>query len=212
MISILLVDDHTIFRKGLTLLLSETPHMKVADEVGTGSEAMKKITANDYDIAIIDIMLPDISGVELLSQIKKVKPRLALMVLTMYPERYYALACFKAGASGYLTKESASEELINALEKVSRGERYVSSTMVEQLLSSAREEKEKSPCEILSRRERQILQMIIKGNTQKQIAEELFLSPKTVNTYRSRILEKLGVKTNIELIHYAIKEQLVDIS
>jgi two-component system invasion response regulator UvrY len=210
MIRILIADDHAIIREGLKQIISETPDMTVADEAIDGHEVLSKALKNDYDVAVLDITMPGRNGLDVLKELKKQKPELPVLVLTIHPEEQYAVQVLKAGASGYLTKESAPEELTAAIRKISEGKKYVTSSLAEKLVSDLNVDTEKPLHNALSDREFEVMCMIATGKTVKQIGEELFLSEKTVSTYRSRILEKMGMKNNAELIHYAIKHGLVD--
>jgi DNA-binding NarL/FixJ family response regulator len=184
--------------------------MVVADEATSGHEALNKALKTDYDIVILDITMPGINGLDVLKQIKAQKPKLPILVLSVHPEEQYAVRCLKAGASGYLTKESASDELTAAIRKISQGKKYVTASLAERLALDLEIGTEKLPHETLSDREYQVMCMIASGKTVKGIAEELFLSEKTISTYRSRILEKMHIKNNAELTYYAIKHGLVE--
>ena len=210
MIRILIADDHAIIREGLKQIISETPDMTVADEAIDGHEVLSKALKNDYDVAVLDITMPGRNGLDVLKELKKQKPELPVLVLTIHPEEQYAVRVLKAGASGYLTKESAPEELTAAIRKISEGKKYVTSSLAEKLVSDLNVDTEKPLHNALSDREFEVMCMIATGKTVRQIGEELFLSEKTVSTYRSRILEKMGMKNNAELIHYAIKHGLVE--
>ena len=210
MIKILIADDHAIVRKGLKQILSGTHDMVVAAEAGSGHEVMEKIGKGDYDLVVLDIAMPGRSGLDILKEIKSQKPKLPVLILSMYPEEQYAVRVLKAGASGYLTKESAPDELIKAIRQISYGRKYVSSSLAEKLALDLEVDIEKPPHEALSDREYEVMCMIASGKRIKEIAKRLSLSEKTISTYRSRILEKMGMKTNAELTHYAIKNKLVD--
>jgi len=210
MIRILIADDHTIVREGLKQIVSETPDMMVADEAITGHEVLDKALKNDYDVVVLDITMPGISGLDVLKQMKKQKPKLSILVLTMHPEEQYAVRALKSGASGYLTKESASEELIYAIRQISSGRKYITSSLAEKLAFGIEKDAEKPLHETLSDREYHVFCMIASGKTVKEISESLFLSAKTVSTYRARILEKMNMKNNAELTRYAIKHGLVE--
>lgn len=210
MIKILIADDHAIVREGLKQILAETPDMVVADEASNGQEVLNKVWEKEYHVVVLDISMPGISGLDILKQLKSQRPRLPVLVLSMHPEEQYAVRVLRAGASGYLTKQSVPDELITAIRKVSLGMKYVSSSLAEKLASDLGIEAEKPLHETLSDREYQVMCMIASGKTVREIADELFLSVKTISTYRSRILEKMKMKTNAELTHYAIKNQLVD--
>jgi DNA-binding NarL/FixJ family response regulator len=209
-IKIVVADDHTIFREGLKRILSEHSDLVVADEASKGQEVLELIRKNDYDMVILDLSMPGLSGLEVLKQIKIDKPKLPVLILSMHPEEQYAVRVLKAGASGYLTKESASDELITAIKKISLGRKYITASLAERLAVELETDTEKPLHNTLSDREYQVLLMIASGKTLTQIAEELFLSVKTVSSYRARILEKMKMKSNAELTHYAIKYQLID--
>ena len=210
MIKILIADDHAIVREGLKQIIRETSDMVVADEASTGQELLEKVWKHDYDVVLLDISMPGRSGLDILKQIRSQKPELPVLILTIHPEEQYAVRVLRAGASGYLTKESAPDELIKAIRKVSMGRKYVSSTLAEKLASEVDIISEKPLHQALSDREYEVMCMIASGKTVKKIAEELCLSIKTISTYRSRILEKMKMKSNAELIHYAIQNRLVD--
>jgi len=210
MIKILIADDHPIVRKGLKEIIEETPGMKVVDEASNGQEVLEKIFKKDINVVLLDISMPGRSGLDILRDIKRQKPKLVVLVLSMHPEEQYAVQALKEGASGYLTKESAPDELLTALRKVSSGGKYVSSSLAEKLAYALEKDGEKPPHETLSVREYEVMCMIASGKTVNEIARELFLSPKTISTYRARILEKMRMKNNAQLVRYAIKNRLVD--
>jgi two-component system invasion response regulator UvrY len=210
MIRILIADDHAIIREGLKQIISETSDMVVAEEAIDGHEALSKALKNDYDVVVLDITMPGRNGLDVLKELKKQRPELPVLVLTIHPEEQYAVRVLRAGASGYLTKESAPDELTAAIRKISQGKKYVTSSLAEKLVSDLNVDTEKPLHNALSDREFEVMCMIATGKTVKQIGEELFLSEKTVSTYRSRILEKMGMKNNAELIYYAIKHGLVE--
>ncbi len=168
------------------------------------------MSKNDYDVILLDISMPGRSGLDVLKELKGQKPKLSVLVLSIHPEEQYAVRVLKAGASGYLTKESAQDELISAIQKVSTGRKYISASLAERLALDLEMDAERPLHESLSDREYQVMCMIASGKTVKKIAEELFLSVKTVSTYRARLLDKMRMKSNAELIHYAIKCRLVD--
>jgi len=210
MIKILIADDHPIVREGLKQILHEAPDMVVADEASNGREVLEKVWKNDYDVIVLDISMPGMSGLDILKQLKSHKPELSVLILTVHSEEQYAVRVLRAGASGYLTKESAPDELVKAIRKVSLGRKYVSPSLAEKLAYDLEIDSEKQLHETLSDREYEVMCMIASGKTVKQIAEELCLSIKTISTYRSRILEKMKMKSNAELIHYAIQNRLVN--
>jgi two-component system, NarL family, invasion response regulator UvrY len=210
MIKILIADDHTMFREGLKHILAEYPDLVVTDEANNGQEVLDKIWKNDYDMVLLDITMPGMTGLEALKQLKNDKPKLPVLILSMHPEEQYAVRVLRAGASGYLTKESAPDELITAIRKISQGRKYITPSLAERLASEFEADSEKPLHDILSDREYEVLRMIAAGKTVKDIAQELSLSIKTISTYRTRIMEKMKMKTNAEVMHYVIKHQLLD--
>ena len=210
MIRILIADDHPIVRQGFKQVLSETADLVVADEAGNGREVLALVARRDYDVILLDISMPEKNGLEVLKELKAVNPRIPVLILSIYPEEQYAIRALKAGASGYLTKASAPDELISAIRKVSRGGKYISSSLAEKLAYEVGGDAGKAPHETLSDREYQILLLIASGKTVSDIAGEMCLSVKTVSTYRSRILEKMKLKNNAELTTYAIRNKLVE--
>jgi two-component system, NarL family, invasion response regulator UvrY len=210
MIRILIADDHPLFREGLKHILAGCPDFTVAGEASNGQEVFEKVWKNEYDMVLLDIAMPGTPGLEVLKRLKNEKPKLPILVLSMYPEEQYAVRVIKAGASGYLTKQSASEELITAIRRISGGRKYITSSIAERLADDIEPAAEKPLHDSLSDRELEVFRMIAAGKTTIQMAEGLFLSVKTISTYRSRILEKMQVKTNAELIHYAIKHNMFD--
>lgn len=210
MIKLLIADDHAIFREGLKHILTECPGVDVAAEAKNGQEVLEKIRSNKYDIVLLDISMPGMSGLEVLKQLKIEKPKLPVLVLSMHPEEQYAIRALRAGASGYLTKESAPDELITAVRKISQGRKYITSSLAERLAFEMDTDSEKPLHDTLSDREFQVLRMIAAGKTITQIADNLSLSIKTISTYRTRIMEKMNMKTNAELMHYAINQGILD--
>ncbi len=210
MIKVLIADDHTVVRRGLKQILAETSDMVVEDEATNGIEVLEKVRNREFDVVVLDLSMPGKSGLEALRELKQDYPKLPVLILSMYSEDQYAVRMLKAGAAGYLSKEDASEELVNAIRKAFAGGKYVSPSVAEKLAAHIDTQSEKSPHEILSDREHQVMCMIASGKTPMQIANELVLSVKTISTYRTRILEKMSMKTNAELTHYAIKNNLVE--
>jgi two-component system invasion response regulator UvrY len=210
MIKVVVVDDHAVVREGLKRIISENAGMAVTAEAGDGHEAMKVIQSEACDVVLLDITMPNKSGLDVLKQLHAESPRLPVLVLSMHSEDQYAVRVLRAGAAGYLTKESAPAKLVQAIRKVVRGGKYVSPTLAERLVYDLDTDSSKAPHEILSDREYQVLCMIASGKTVTQVAEELGLSVKTISTYRVRLLEKLNMRNNAELTRYAIKEALVD--
>ncbi len=209
MLKILIADDHAIVRQGLKQIVTETPDMVVAGEASNGQELLNKINENDYDVVVLDITMPGRDGMDVLKQLRSERPELPILMLSIHPEEQYALRALRAGASGYLTKESAPDELVVAIRKVSRGGKYISSSLAEKLAFELEAGHEQAPHEALSDREYHVMCLIASGKTVMEIAQELSLSEKTISTYRSRILEKMNMKNNAELTYYAIKNQLV---
>ncbi|MDT8324731.1 MAG: response regulator transcription factor [Bacteroidota bacterium] len=210
MINILIADDHVLFREGLKQILGKHRELRVIDEAGSGNEAMQKILHSNCDVVILDISMPGRSGLDILAEIRKVKPSLPVLIVSMHPEDQYAVRVLRAGASGYLTKESAASELISAIHKVASGGRYISASVAERLADAIESDRAEAPHHALSNREFQVMRMLAAGKTLKEIAEDLILSEKTITTYRARILEKMDLRNNVELSHYAIKHDLLD--
>ena len=210
MIKILVADDHTLVRKGLKQILLDTPDVEIVEEASNGPEVISKINDNDYDLILLDIALPGRSGIDVLKQLKYIKPDLPVLMLSMYPEEQYAIRSLKAGASGYLTKESAPEELIDAIKKITIGKKYITSTLAERLAYEIEVNSDKSLHESLSDREYQVFCLIASGKTVKEIADKLSLSVKTISTHRAHILQKMQMRNNAQIIRYAIKQNLVD--
>jgi two-component system invasion response regulator UvrY len=210
MLKILIADDHSIVRQGLKQIVTETQDMIVAGEASDGQELLNIMSKGDYDVVVLDITMPYINGIDALKELKTKWPKIPVLMLSIHPEEHYALRALKAGASGYLTKESAPDELVVAIRKVSRGGKYISPSLAEKLAFELEVGREQAPHEALSDREYQVLCMIASGKTVMEIAQELTLSEKTISTYRSRILEKMNMKNNAELTYYAIKNQLVE--
>lgn len=210
MIKILIADDHPIVRQGLKQILSEESDMGVLGEAQNSQEVLELVRKQDWDIVILDITMPGRGGIDVLKELKHEHPKLPVLMLSVHPEDQYAVRALKAHASGYMTKDSAPEELVKAIRKILRGGKYISSTLAEKLVFDLETETEKPLHETLSDREHQVLLMIASGKTVSEIAKELSLSVKTIDTYRARILEKMKMKTNAELTYYAIKNELVD--
>ena len=202
---VLIVDDHAIVRAGLKQILLEHPEPITVLEAGDGAEAMRLLRSHDCDVLLLDIALPGKNGIEVLAQIKTEWKKLPVLILSMYPEDQYAVRALRAGAAGYMTKESAPDELLDAIRKVSSGGRYINPKVAEVLAFELDSFGEKSPHTLLSNREYYVMCRIASGKTVSEIAEEMALSVKTVSTYRTRILEKMKMKHNAELTHYAGK-------
>jgi len=210
MLKILVADDHPVFCRGLKQIVAETLDMVVADQVSSGHEALNRARTGSYDLVLLDISMPDGSGMDVLGQLRAEQPDLPVLVLSMHPEEQYAVRALKAGASGYLMKQSTPEELVTAIRKIAAGGRYVSDSLAERLAAIVQGIEGQAPHERLSDREYQVMCMIASGKTVTKIASELSLSVKTVSTYRSRILEKMDMDGIAELIRYATRNSLVD--
>jgi DNA-binding NarL/FixJ family response regulator len=210
MIRVLIADDHAVVRQGLKQIFGDTPEIVVAGEATNGQEVLDKVRAETWDVVVLDMSMPDRSGLDILKQLRSERPKLPVLVLSMYSEDQYAMRVLKAGASGYLTKDSAPDELVKAIRKVVSGGRYVSAFLAEKLAFEIGTDSSKLPHEALSDREFQVLRLIAAGESVTEIAAELSLSVKTVSTYRTRLLQKMNLTTNAELIHYAIQNRLID--
>jgi two-component system, NarL family, invasion response regulator UvrY len=209
MIRILIADDHTVVRKGLRQILSEQLSPVQIEEVGDAESLIKKVMGEAWDVIITDLSMPGRSGLDALQQIKQYYPKLPVLVLSVYPEEQYALRVLKAGAAGYLNKDMASEELVNAVQRVLTGRKYISPSVAEKLAVSLDKDASKMPHEYLSDREFDVLKLIAAGNTVTQIAEILSLSSTTVSTYRARIMTKMNLKTNTSLTLYAMENKII---
>ncbi len=209
MIRVLVVDDHAVVRRGVRQILADASDLTVAGEAATGEEALRALREGPWDVVLLDLSLADRSGFDLLKQIKAAYPGLAVLVLTMHAEEQYALRVLRAGASGYLTKESAPDLLVSAIRKVARGGKYLSPSLAEVLASRLGDDYERAPHEILSDREFQVLCLMAAGKGLTEIARELIVSVKTVSTHRARILQKMHLKNNAELIAYALRHKLI---
>lgn len=210
MIKILIADDHPVVRRGLKQILGEEPDVGLLGEAKNFEEVLEAVQKLDWDIIILDISMPGKNGLDVLKELKHKRPTLPALILSMHAENQYAIRALKAGAAGYITKESAPEELVKAIRKVLGGGKYVSPSLAETLASNLEADTSKPPHEILSNREYQVMCMLASGKTSKEIAKEQSLGLKTISTYRARILKKMKMKSNAELIHYAIQNRLVD--
>ena len=206
---ILIVDDHAIVRVGLKQILMEEQGDFVFGEAGCANEAFKLLAEHHWDLLLLDINLPNKNGIEILKQIRTMNKQIPVLVLSMYPEDQYAIRALKAGASGYMTKETAPECLLDAISKVASGGRYISPVLAEQLASEVQSGRNLQPHSVLTDREFEIFKLIASGKTVSEIGEELSLSVKTVSTYRTRILNKMGLRHNAQITHYAVKYNLV---
>lgn len=209
-IKVLIADDHAIVREGLKQILADTTNIMVEGEAENGLSAVQLVRGCDSNVLLLDISMPDRSGIEVLKQIRKEKPALAVLMLSMHREDQYAVRALKAGASGYLNKQSAPAELVNAIRQVASGRKYISPELAQQLANQVSDDRDEVLHESLSDREFQTLTMIASGMAVSDIAAELTLSVKTVSMYRSRLLAKMRLRHNAELTHYAIKHKLVD--
>lgn len=204
MIRILLADDHEIVRDGLKRILAATGDLRVEGEAASGDEALALVRANDYDVAMLDMSMPGLSGIDLIKRLKAEKPALRLLVLSMHGEQQYAARALKAGASGYLTKDSASEQLVVAIRKISAGGVHISETAAAGLVAA-----QQAPHQALSDREFEVLRLLATGRSPTQIGEQLHLSVKTVSTHKANVLEKLGLGSTAELVRYALEHKIL---
>jgi two-component system, NarL family, invasion response regulator UvrY len=200
MVRILIADDHPVVRIGIRGVLSEIPNTEVTGEAANGHEVLEKVQSQDFDIILLDISMPG-NGLDVLKELKRIKPDQKVLVLSIYPEEQYAVRAIKAGAAGYLTKDSAPDELMNAIKRISPA-------LAEHLASEMEHDSERPAHDVLSDREFQVMRLIAQGKTVKKAAEELGLSAKTVSTYRTRVLDKLQMKNTNEMIRYAIEKGL----
>ena len=209
-VKVLIADDHPVVRQGLRQMLALEQDLTVVGEARNGREVVELSRHLPWEVAVLDYNMPGKNGIELIKELRQRYPGRAVLILSMYPEDRFAVRALKAGAAGYLTKESAPEELVSAIRKVAGGGRYVTPTLGEKLALELADNRGKPLHETLSDREYQVMWMIASGKTVRQIADDLFLSPNTVSTHRTRILRKMNLKSNAELMHYAIAQHLVD--
>ncbi len=210
MIRVLIADDHTLFRDGLKRIFSETDDIEVVAEAIDGKDVIKKTKECDWDIILLDINLPDMNGLEVLKRILSANPSSCVLVLSMYPEDEYAIRAIRSGASGYITKDSPTDQLINVVRRLSKGGKYVNPELAEKLLFNPIVGSEKLTHTTFSDREFHVFKLIVSGEPLTSIGKKLSLSVKTVSTYRSRILEKMRMKNNAQLIRYAIQHKLLE--
>ena len=210
MINVLIADDHAIFREGLKTILSETDDIHIYAEASSGAEVLRKVDVSKCDVIILDIYMPDGNGLQTLQKLRSKGIKIPILILSMHEEDQYALSMIKAGANGYLTKESAPEKLIEAIRMVAKGRKYISETLVEKMAFAFDENNEKLPHEHLAKREYEVMLMISKGEKSNQIAQKLGLSPKTISTYKNRILEKMQMLNCAEITRYAVENRLID--
>jgi len=208
MIKVLITDDHPVVRRGIRQILEDDDRIEKVEEAGKGKELLEKLREEKFDVILLDISLPGGNGLDLIGQIKKIQPSASVLMLSIYSEELYAIKALRFGASGYLTKTSAPEELLKAIHKVSKGERYISISLADKLADDLLTKSDKKVIQSISAREMDVLILLGAGKTFTQIATELSLSPKTISTYRERLLIKLKLKTTSELIRYAIMQSL----
>jgi DNA-binding NarL/FixJ family response regulator len=209
-IRLLMVDDHEIVRAGMKQFLAGADDIVVAGEAGSGTEAIEKARSEDWDVVLLDISMPDQNGVDILRQIKHVKPDLPVLILSMFPEDQYAINLLRAGASGYLTKDGPHEQLLAAIRTAADGRKYISPSLAEKLATDLTGDSDKPLHAHLSEREFQVFRKLAAGVSVSKIGDELCLSVKTISTHRARIMEKMGMKTNADLTYYAIKNNLIE--
>jgi DNA-binding NarL/FixJ family response regulator len=209
-IRVLLADDHTVVRAGLKEILADTGDIAVTGEATNGQEVLARVRVDDFDVAVLDMSMPGRSGIELIRLVKAEKPKLRILVLSMHSEEQYAVRAIRAGASGYLTKEAAADEMVAAIRRIAGGGAYVSSETAERLALDANRTSDAPAHTLLSDREFQVFQMIARGDAIGAIAKQLSLSVKTVSTHKTRILEKMGLANQAELIRYALEHRLLD--
>lgn len=209
-IKVLIADDHAIVREGLKQILADSPDIVVAGNAENGFDAIKLARRGGYSVILLDISLPDRNGIEVLKQLRKECPEAAVLMLSMYREEQYAIRSLRAGAAGYLNKQSAPADLVGAIRQVASGKKYISAALAQELANQVGEDRDIAPHEGLSDREYQTMTLIASGKSVSEIAAELTLSVKTISMYRSRVLQKMKLKHNAELTHYAIKNRLVD--
>lgn len=209
MIRVLIADDHTVVRRGLKQILLEGFPTASIEEVPDAEELIKRVMQSEWDVIISDLSMPGRSGLDALQQIKQLNPKLPVLILSIHPEEHYALRVLKAGASGYLSKDSAPDELVTAVNKVLLGKKYITDSIAEKLASVLDKDSNKAPHEVLSDREFSVLKLLAAGKSVSEIAESLFLSVTTVSTYRSRIMSKMNMKNNADLTLYAVEHKLL---
>jgi len=209
-VRVLITDDHPIVRNGIKQILSDCSDIKVVCEVSNGHELLHELNNITVDVILLDISMPDRNGLSYIKEINNIKPEVAVLMLSIYSEEQYALRSLKLGASGYITKSSTPDELITAIRRVAQGKKYITTMLAEKIAMDIGNVYDKPAHDLLSDRELEVMCMLGKGKSNSDIAKELSLSPKTISTYRERILEKMDLKSTAEIIRYAIKESLVD--
>lgn len=210
MIKLLIADDHKIVREGLRVIINRTTDIRVIDEAKNGNEVLGKVEETNYDVILLDISMPGRSGLDILKQLRQEKPHIQVLILSMHSEEEFAVRAMKTGAAGYLVKDTASKDLIEAIRKVSMGLKYVTPSLAEKLALEIEMGNETPHHSKLSNREYEVMRMISSGKKNKEIAEEIFVSPKTVSSYKKRILDKMGMKTSAQLTEYAIRNGLIN--
>ncbi|MDH4285769.1 MAG: response regulator transcription factor [Gallionellaceae bacterium] len=210
MINILVVDDHALIRKGMKQILEDTGDLRVTGEAESGAQAIRMAQVSRFDVVLLDITMPDRNGIDVLRQLKINHPQLPVLILSMHPEDQYAVRSMKAGAAGYLSKQSAPTQLVTAIRQVASGKKYISSELAERLADGLSQGYEEQLHQTLSNREYQTLCLMASGKTLSEIAEAMSLSAKTVSVYRARLLEKMKMKNNAEAVRYAINNHLID--
>lgn len=205
---ILIVDDHAVVRSGLKQFLAGISDFASVEEACNGQEALALVLERQWDLVLLDIELPDLNGLEVLRRIKRAKPALPILIFSMHAEDDYAMSALEAGAAGFLPKESSPEEILDAIRRAGKGSIYLSPHLAEKLLSGSAAAGKRLPHEVLSARETEVMRLLSRGTSLTQIAERVHLSPKTISTYRTRVLEKLHVKSNAELARYVVKHKL----
>ena len=209
-VRVLIADDHAILRRGLRGIIEETDDLEVIGEAGSSAETLQQLRATPCEVVLLDISMPDRNGMDTLGIIRKDHPKIAVLMLSTHPENQYAVRALKSGAAGYLTKQSAPAQLVNAIRTVATGKKYVTPAVAEELAKAVGNDSDRPPHELLSNREYQTMCMIAGGKSVSEIAEQLSLSVKTVSVYRARVLQKLGVTNNAAIAHYALKNNLVE--
>ena len=210
MIEVLIADDHTMFREGLRQILSDEPDIVVRDEAIDGDDALRKIRSRHFDVLVLDMSMPGRGGIELIAQVRRVRPQLPILVLSMHAQRQYAVQAIKAGASGYVTKTSPSGQLADGIRKVARGGSFVSEEIAAKLAQHLQRPDATAPHSLLSAREFQVFQMLVAGRKVSEIARTLSLSVKTVSTHKTKVMDKLGASSTAALVYYAVNHRLVD--
>jgi len=210
MIRVLLADDHTLFREGVRRLLDPDSEIEVVAEAARGVEAIERSVEMKPHVVLLDVSMPGRGGLETLRDLKDRQPGIRVLMLTVHPESRFAIRCIKAGADGYMTKDAAPEELVRAIRRLASGRKYITPELAEQLAMTLGQDFEGQPHELLSDREFQVMRMIASGMTVSEVANELTLSVKTISTYRARILDKMGLRNNAEIMHYAIPRGLAE--